>query len=69
MQCPEYEKLWAAYVDAACGWRDALQMPSVTIYATALRRSLTVLKDSARERAEAHKGKCLLCANIQDKSA
>jgi hypothetical protein len=65
MQCPEYEKLWAAYIDAACEWRDTLQTSSLSVYATGLRRHATVLKESARERAAAHKRKCLLCANIR----
>jgi hypothetical protein len=69
MQCPEYERLWKAYVDAACEWRDILQTPSLSVYVTGLRRHATVIKESARERAEAHKGKCLLCANIRAKSA
>jgi hypothetical protein len=32
MQCPEYEKLWAAYLEAAREWRDAVQTPSVSAY-------------------------------------
>lgn len=63
MQCPEYEKLWAAYIDAACEWRDTVQRPSLSIYSIRFRSRATVLKDSARERAAAHKRNCLLCAN------
>jgi hypothetical protein len=69
MQCPEYEKLWTAYIDAASGWREILQTPSLSVYATGLRRHATVLKHLAKERAAAHKRKCLLCANIRAKSA
>jgi hypothetical protein len=65
MRCPEYEKLWAAYITAAYEWRDAIQAPSLSVYATGLRRHATVLKDSAKERAAVHKRKCLLCANIR----
>ena len=65
VQCPEYERLWAAYVDAACQWRDIIQTPSVSTYETRLRQHLTMVKDAAKERAEAHKRQCLLCANIQ----
>jgi hypothetical protein len=65
MQCPEYQKLWATYLDAACEWRDIIQTPSLSIHATRLRQHATLLRDSAKERAEAHKATCLLCANIQ----
>jgi hypothetical protein len=69
MQCAEYEKLWAAYLDAAYEWRLTVETPSLSAYATVLRQRATVVKDSAKEHAEAHKRKCLLCANIQAKSA
>ena len=65
MQCPEYEKLWTAYIEAACEWRDLIQTPLLSIYATRLRERATIAKDAAKERAEAHKRQCLLCANIQ----
>jgi hypothetical protein len=48
-------------------WRDILQSLSLRVYATGLRRHANVLKDLARERAEADKRKCLLCANIDEK--
>jgi hypothetical protein len=69
MQCPEYEKLWAEYLDAAYEWRQTLQAPSLSVYGPVLRQRATVLKDSAKERAATHKGKCLLCTNIEAKSA
>ncbi|MGC2656918.1 MAG: hypothetical protein WA324_03000 [Bryobacteraceae bacterium] len=65
MQCPEYKNLWAAYIDAECDWRDIIQAPALSIYATRLREQATIAKDTAKERAEAHKRQCLLCANVQ----
>ncbi len=41
------------------------QRSTLTVCATELRRRATVLKDSAKERVESHKRKCLLCANTQ----
>ncbi len=64
MQCPEYERLWAAYVDAECDWRDIIQAPAMSAYETRLREHLSMVKDAAKERADAHKRQCLLCANI-----
>jgi hypothetical protein len=65
MQCLEYEKLWAAYIESACEWRHLVQTPSLTPYETRLRQRATIAKDAAKNRAEAHKRQCLLCANIQ----
>lgn len=65
MQCPEYEKLWAAYSEAAREWRDIIQTPSLSTYQTRLRERVTVVKEATRKRAEAHRRQCLLCANIQ----
>ena len=65
MRCPEYERLWEAYIDAISEWREAIQTPSESVCATEILRRATVLKDSAKERAEAHKRKCLLCANTE----
>jgi hypothetical protein len=67
MQCPEYQKLWTAYIDASSEWRETVQTPSLSVYETGLRRYAAVLKQSAEERAAAHKRKCLLCANNGEK--
>jgi hypothetical protein len=62
--CPEYDMLREEYFDAARECQAALIRPATSVYSTGLRRQAIGLKDLARERLMAHKGSCLLCANI-----
>jgi hypothetical protein len=65
--CPEYEKLREEYFEAARECHAAMLRNPTSVYSMGLRRQASVGRDSARERVLAHKGRCLLCANMQSK--
>jgi hypothetical protein len=62
--CPEYEKLWEEYLQANRGYQHALfGLPTGEDKATEFSEAV-LLRNSAMERALAHKGKCLVCALV-----
>jgi hypothetical protein len=61
--CPEYEKLKQARLDAIRALQGVFSRPGVDS-ATAFREA-KVLRDSANERAVAHRRECLFCSNMK----
>jgi hypothetical protein len=61
--CPEYEKLKEARLDAIRALQGVFLRPGVDS-ATAFREA-KVIRDTANERALAHKRECLFCSNMK----
>jgi hypothetical protein len=61
--CPEYENLKKLRLDAIRALQSLLLRPGVDS-ATALREA-KIVRDSANERALAHRRECLFCSNMK----
>jgi hypothetical protein len=61
--CPEYEKLKQARLDAILALQVAFLQRGLD--STTALREAKVLRDSANERALAHKRECLFCSNTK----
>jgi hypothetical protein len=61
--CPEYEKLKEARLNAIRTLQVAFLQPGFD--STTALREAKVLRDSANERALAHKRECLFCSNTK----